>query len=490
MSPSLNNKKPIRSGGRFDFDRPTSVNSWPDWQIPDFINSPAPGRQSIAAQSTDDYYQQPHAPAPMQKRAKAVRRRREPRRPGGWLTALIIGALISLASFVIVFDLASDGSVRRFIQSYLLPPDGAEPGKSVASNELPAPAPQDSAETIEPKSPSVQDAPPATQAKPTAPEDADANVTVPTPVPPPPAQVEAAAPPAIQPSRPQEPPQVAVEVAKPTELAPSPPPVPAPVPEKPADTAEQKASPAPVAATPQQGDVIRDCANCPELVVVSAGSFMKVDEANPKGPTKVANIDHDFAIARNDITFDDWDKCVTDGACQPVAEDAGWGRGNRPLIFVSFDDVTTHYLPWLSKLTGKEYRLPTKDEWQYAAVGGSDASHAQSQSGGVLQDCFNASGPPAGNCPDTYNGTAPAGSFPPNALGLNDMKGNVWEWSTDCWRPFTYAPDASPNACDKRVVLGGAWSTSRSEVNGQTAAWEKSSRRANSIGFRVVRSLH
>jgi formylglycine-generating enzyme required for sulfatase activity len=526
MSPSHANKKQIRSGGRFNFDRPPSDNSWPDWQIPDQISRSAPDRQSTGAQSIEEDYGQKHEATPMKKRAKIVKRRREPRQPGGWWTTLVVGALIGLTSFGIVFDLAGDRKIWHFIQSNLLPADSVEPGKRVGNEELPAPASQDFAKTAEPKSPPVQDTPPAAQAKPTAPEAAKVTVLTPappppakteepdsspiqdtppaaqteptapeateetelTPAPPPQAKTEEVVPPAIQPPEPQEPSQVAVDAANPAAV-PSPLPETLPVPQKPADTTEQKVSPAPVVVTQQQGDVIRDCADCPELVVVSAGSFTKVDEANPKGPAKVANIDHDFAIGRNDITFDDWDKCVTDGACKPVADDAGWGRGNRPLIFVSFDDVTTQYLPWLSKLSGKVYSLPSKDEWQYAALGGAGAEQAKSQSGDASQDCFNASGPPAGSCADTFNGTAPAGSFPPNALGLYDMKGNVWEWSADCWRPFTYSPNASPNSCDTRVVLGGAWSTGRSAVNGQVTGWEKSYRRTSSIGFRVVRSL-
>ena len=265
-------------------------------------------------------------------------------------------------------------------------------------------------------------------------------------------------------------------------------PVEAPVPKAPVEpppvvVAETTASTTP--AQKSEGEVFKDCADCPVLVVVSAGNFTKVDKAS----LTATNIDHDFAIGRNDITFDDWDRCVDEGACNAIADDSGWGRGSRPLIFVSFDDVTTQYLPWLSRLSGKEYRLPTKDEWQYAALGGAGAAETKSQIGDASQDCFNATGPAAGNCPDTYNGTAPVGSFTPSALGLYDMKGNVWEWSADCWQPFSYAPNASSNTCDKRVVLGGAWSTGRSEVNGQVAAWEKSSRKTNSIGFRVVRSL-
>lgn len=430
MSHSLGDKKQIRSGSRFDFDRPLSDNSWPDRRFQDLGGSAALGRQGIGAHSTDEYYHQRHEPALMPKRAKIVKHTREPRQRGSWRSTVAIVALMGLASFGIVFDFASDGKIRRFIQSNLMPPQALKRAK--------------------------------------------------------PSEVEAVAQPEVQlPNPPQEPPHVTVVAAKHVELAPSPLPETAPATEKPADTAEQDAPSTSVVAPQQQGDVIRDCADCPELVVVSAGNFTKVDEAG----STAANIDYNFAIGRNNITFDDWDRCVDDGACKAIADDSGWGRGSRPLIFVSFDDATTQYLPWLSRLSGKEYRLPTKNEWQYAALGGAGAAATKGQIGDASQDCFNAAGPAARNCPDTYNGTAPVGSFRPNALGLYDMKGNVWEWSTDCWRPFSYAPDASSETCGKRVVLGGAWSTDRSEVNGQVAAWEKSSRKTNSIGFRAVRSL-
>jgi formylglycine-generating enzyme required for sulfatase activity len=449
MSRSLGDKKQIRTGSRFDFERPLSDNSWPDLRFQDLSGSAALGRQGIAAQSTDEYYQQGYEPELRQKRAKIVKHTRKPRQTGGWRSTVAIVSLVGLASFGIVFDSASDGKIRNFIQSNLMPSPSAEAGKELS----------------EPETPNVTDLAFSSELT---------------------SEVEAVAQPEAQlPNPPQEPPQVTVAAAKAAELAPSPLPETAPITKKPADTAEQNAPSKYVVAPQQQGDVIHDCADCPELVVVSAGNFTKVDEAG----STAANIDHDFAIGRNNITFDDWDRCVDDGACKAIADDSGWGRGSRPLIFVSFDDATTQYLPWISRLSGKEYRLPTKDEWQYAALGGAGAAETKGQIGDASQDCFNAAGPAAGNCPDTYNGTAPVGSFTPNALGLYDMKGNVWEWSADCWRPFTYAPNASSGTCDKRVVLGGAWSTDRSEVNGQVAAWEKSSRKTNSIGFRAVRSL-
>lgn len=430
MSHSLAGKKQIRTARRFDFDRPLS-DSWPDWRFQDRSGSAALGRQGIGAQST-----------------KTVKDTRKPRQPGGWQWIAVIAAL-GLASFGIVFDLASDGKIRHLFQLNPRPAPSTEAGK-----ELPAP-----------ETPNVTDLTFSSETPSEVEAVGQAEVQLPNPM--------------------QEPPGVTGDAAKLAEPAPGPLPEIAPAAEEPAEPAEQDAPSTSVAAPQQQGDVIRDCADCPELVVVSAGNFTKVDEA---GSTTTI-IDHDFAIGRYDITFDDWDRCVDDGACKAIAEDSGWGRGSRPLIFVSFDEVTTQYLPWLSKLSGKEYRLPTKDEWQYAALGGAGAAETKSQTGDASQDCFNATGPAAGNCPDTYAGTAPVGSFAPNALGLHDMKGNVWEWSADCWRPFSYAPNASSDTCDKRVVLGGAWSTGRSEVNGHVAAWEKSSRKTNSIGFRVVRSL-
>jgi formylglycine-generating enzyme required for sulfatase activity len=482
MGRSLDDKKRIRTGSRFDFDRPLSDNSWPDQRFQDRSSSAALGRQGIGAQSTDEYYHQRHEPAPMQKRAKIVKHTREPRQPGGRRSAVVIVALMGLASFGIVFDLASDGKIRHFIQSNMMPPPSAEAGKEPSAPETPNVTDL----TFSPELPSEVEAVAQPEVQLPNPPQEPPQVTDSTFSPELPSEVEAVAQPEVQlPNPTQEPPQVTGDAAKLAEPVPSPLPETAPVTEKPADTAEQDAPSTSVVAPQQQGDVIRDCADCPELVVVSAGNFTKVDEAS----STATNIDHDFAIGRNDITFDDWDRCVDDGACKAIADDSGWGRGSRPLIFVSFDDVTTQYLPWLSRLSGKEYRLPTKDEWQYAALGGAGAAETKSQIGDAPQDCFNATGPAAENCPDTYNGTAPVGSFPPSALGLNDMKGNVWEWSADCWRPFSYAPDASSNTCDKRVVLGGAWSTGRSEVNGQVAAWEKSSRKTNSIGFRVVRSL-
>jgi formylglycine-generating enzyme required for sulfatase activity len=254
----------------------------------------------------------------------------------------------------------------------------------------------------------------------------------------------------------------------------------------PVKQASESATAKPSTSVPKKknGDAFKDCADCPELVVVSAGEFLKRTDENPNEPPKLESISRDFAIARHEVTFDDWDRCVADGACEPIAQDGGWGRGKRPVIFVSYGDITQQYLPWLSRISGKAYRLPDEEEWEFASVGGAGAP-----SGGAETACSNISGNSIGKCADQFTGTAPVGSFNPNGLGLHDMIGNVWEWVDDCWEPFNYASAKVSLTCENRIVLGGAWSTQADIINPQIEGWEKKDKRRNSIGFRVARSL-
>ena len=447
MNTSQNGKKRTQSENRYNFDQPTFEDSEQDWQIPDPYDNAAPQNQDFRTHPSQDNDQLWHQPAPMRKRAEPPPQKRDRKSPVARLSTTTIITLIGLASFTFVVDLAGGGKLRHLI----LP--AASPPESVVVSELPVPLPQVIAKVPEPE-------------------------VVPAPVS---QKVEPAAPLPAQIPVPQEQPEV---VDAPVQEAV------APTPTVPEVTPKPLAKAAPVIAQILQGQVVRDCTDCPEVIAVSAGSYLMKSVINPADPPKNIAIDHDFAIGRNAITFDDWDKCVSDGACAAITNDAGWGRGNRPLIFVSFDDVTSQYLPWLSKVTGHIYRLPSKDEWQYAALGGQgSATKSTNQIAGASQDCFNASGPQAANCADTYDGTSPVGSFAANMLGLNDMKGNVWAWSGDCWQPFTNTPSAKSDACEMRVLLGGAWSTNRSDVAADFSGWEKSSKKANSIGFRVVRNL-
>jgi hypothetical protein len=164
------------------------------------------------------------------------------------------------------------------------------------------------------------------------------------------------------------------------------------------------------------GRVFRDCPDCPEMVVVPAGSFMmgSIDGAD-ETPVHKVTIAKPFAAGKFDVTFAEWDACVAASGCKHKPEDQGWGRGNRPVINVSWDDATKQYLPWLSRKTGKSYRLLTEAEWEYAARAGTTTSYSWSNDiGRNRTNCI--------GCGSQWDNkqTAPAGSFASN-VSLFDM---------------------------------------------------------------------
>ncbi len=187
-----------------------------------------------------------------------------------------------------------------------------------------------------------------------------------------------------------------------------------------------------------------------------------------------------FQLATKEVSFDEWERCVKDHVCRkinrqnehwghnpealmPIGE-ANWGRGNYPVIRLNWQDTQT-YIGWLNKRTGKHYRLPTEAEWEYAArasgnaayVWGIKASHQFANYG--KDECCG--GLASGK--DQWEITAPVGSFAPNAYGLYDMHGNVWEWVQDKWHAsYTNAPTdgrAWESGHGFRVLRGGAWNT-------------------------------
>jgi hypothetical protein len=132
------------------------------------------------------------------------------------------------------------------------------------------------------------------------------------------------------------------------------------------------------------GDASRECArDCAEMVVMPAGEFMMGSPVNEQG--RFSNEDdgnghqhkvtiaQKLAVSKFDVTFSDWDACVSVGGCPP-ASDAGWGRGTRPVTYVSWDDARV-YAAWLSRMTGKTYRLLTEAEWEYAARAGTQTAY-------------------------------------------------------------------------------------------------------------------
>jgi formylglycine-generating enzyme required for sulfatase activity len=236
------------------------------------------------------------------------------------------------------------------------------------------------------------------------------------------------------------------------------------------------------------GELFRDCSDCPELAIVPSGEFDMGSTAKPtEQPVHHVSIPKNFAIGRRDVTFAEWDRCVAQSACKFSPPDQGWGRVDRPVTNVSWDDAK-EFIAWLSKTTGKPYRLPTEAEWEYAARGGSTTPYWWGKDVGAGRaQCE--------ECGGSANGrTATAGSFRPNAFGLFDTAGNAAEWVEDCWNPtYRGAPNdgsAWTNGdCSLRVLRGGSFADKAAAVRSSARFRYDEDVRYYANGFRVARDL-
>ena len=243
------------------------------------------------------------------------------------------------------------------------------------------------------------------------------------------------------------------------------------------------------------GDAFQECANCPKMMVVPAGSFTMGSPANEpgrqedEGPQHMVTIAGQFAVGQFELTFGEWDACVADRGCngyKPI--DAGWGRGQRPVIYVSLDDARS-YVAWLSKITGRPYRLLTEAEYEYATRAGTRTAYPWGDD--IGKNNANCNG--CGSRWDFLQ-TAPVGSFAPNAFGLNDMVGNVWEWTEDCYHESYDEAPADGSAwisgdCSRRVVRGGSWRGLPGYLRSADRYWGSTVSRGVFLGFRVARTL-
>jgi formylglycine-generating enzyme required for sulfatase activity len=236
------------------------------------------------------------------------------------------------------------------------------------------------------------------------------------------------------------------------------------------------------------------------MVVVPAGHYLMGSSASEprrnhdEGPQHVVSIPRPFAVGKFAVTFAEWDACVTFGNCPPVS-DSGFGRGTQPVINVSWDDARK-YVAWLSKSTGKPYRLLTEAEREYAARAGTTSVYPWGDEIGKGDDpgTERAKCDGCGSPVDEKKQTAPVGSFPANAFGLHDMAGNVWEWVEDCYQPnYIGAPtDGSAHLagdCSRRVVRGGSWQSRPDQLRSGNRGLASSVTRTLALGVRVARTL-
>jgi formylglycine-generating enzyme required for sulfatase activity len=250
------------------------------------------------------------------------------------------------------------------------------------------------------------------------------------------------------------------------------------------------------------GQAFRECAkNCPEMVVVPAGEFMMGSPLTEKGrfpdegPQHRVTIARPFAVSKYDVTFIDWDACVSAGGCPREGRtgDVDWGRDTRPVIYVSWDDAQ-QYVAWLSQMTGKPYRLLSDAEFEYAARAGTQTAYPWGDSIGENNaNCVGCGSQWTGSADRTWQ-TAPVGSFAANRFGLYDMVGNVWKWVEDCYHPsYNGAPtDGSTwtgGDCTAHVIRGGHWGGGPEFVRPAFRDRTSSNDRNYTLGFRVGRTL-
>ena len=240
----------------------------------------------------------------------------------------------------------------------------------------------------------------------------------------------------------------------------------------------------------------------PEMVTIEAGSFLmgspdkEPERDNDEGPQHQVNVAA-FELGKTEVTFTQWDACVADGGCTHKPEDQGWGRGQRPVISVSWDDAQA-YVAWLNQKTAnKGYRLPSEAEWEYAARAGTTTPFSTGDCIKTDQALYNGTW--------DYNGcgaktgawmkkTQPVGSYAANPWGLRDMHGNVWEWVEDCRNDGDLAARTSRSArrheqCEKRLVRGGSWYDGPRYLRSASRFKYPSNSRLKFLGFRLARTL-
>ena len=238
------------------------------------------------------------------------------------------------------------------------------------------------------------------------------------------------------------------------------------------------------------GDTFRDCDDCPEMVVIPSGSYMMGSPSSEEGwndnegPRHRVTIGQPFAVGVYEVTFGEWDACVAGGGCgfyRP--DDLDWGRGRRPVMNTSWEDGQA-YIRWLSKRTGKRYRLLSESEWEYVARAETEGPYHFGRTITSHEANYN----------DDPGETTPGGSYPANAFGLHDVHGNVGEWTQDCWNESYAGAPADGSAwesgyCERRVLRGGSWYGNPGDLRSAFRLWGDLWYRDIYVGFRVARTL-
>jgi formylglycine-generating enzyme required for sulfatase activity len=232
-----------------------------------------------------------------------------------------------------------------------------------------------------------------------------------------------------------------------------------------------------------------------EMVTIPAGSFQMGRASgglDRERPVRTVNVPS-FRISKYEVTFAQWDACVSDGGCAYRPSDSGWGRGDRPVMNVNYNDVTQQFIPWLNEKTGQTFRLPSEAEWEYAARAGTTTDYHWGEAYSHEYANFGDGRNGVASGRDQWIQTAPVGSFPANAYGLHDMHGNVFEWVQDCMNGSYDGAPTNGSAwmegnCSQGVRRGGSWQNDGGGVSFRSFTGRSISRYAT-LGFRLAQDI-
>jgi formylglycine-generating enzyme required for sulfatase activity len=233
-----------------------------------------------------------------------------------------------------------------------------------------------------------------------------------------------------------------------------------------------------------------ECTECPLMVVIPAASFTMgspdLEHHKTEYPQHTVSFAKPFAVSQSELTFAQWDACVEHSGCNAQISAGSWGRGQQPLINVTWQQAQL-YVNWLTAITGKTYRLLSEAEWEYAAGTAKPTLYFFGNDDAMLDRYSwyeqNAS-----------SQAHPVGGKLSNPFGLKDMYGNVSEWVEDCYHDGYRGAPADGSAwisgdCTHRVVRGGDWLSRASSLRSTSRDWFYYDQARDTTGFRVAREL-
>jgi serine/threonine protein kinase len=221
-----------------------------------------------------------------------------------------------------------------------------------------------------------------------------------------------------------------------------------------------------ISALPQEMTKIEEFKTLKDFINKAVNSFEQ-NVLSVTGPLQLIQIEEGLFLRTfaHEATFSQWDACYAEKGCSRKPKDFGWGRDNKPVVDISYEEIEKEFIPWLNQKTGLTFKLPSATEWNilYGNESAVDSKYANGPSGfGWGED----------GSPNTSN----VGSYVQNSNGLYDVNGNVWEWVDEC-------SDAN---CARKVLKGGSWKSSPTFFTKEKNWMEFPNKRSDDIGFRLV----